>query len=190
MDTLFAAPLGALLIFLLRIVDVAIGTFRLIIGVRGYRMQASVLGFFEVLVWLFAVGAALQHLNSVLHIAGYAGGFAAGNFVGIWLDQRLGMGVNVVRAVCRTADDGARPGAGAAAALRSDGFAVTEVEGRGQDDPVNVLNVVAKRRQVNQVIDIVHAHAPEAFITVQEVRATRGGFFRPAGRMPVLTNRR
>lgn len=65
---------GALIILGLRIVDVSMGTVRMILGVRGYRGQAAAIGFFEVLIWLIAVGVALRHLTPILHIVGYAGG--------------------------------------------------------------------------------------------------------------------
>ncbi len=196
MDALLAAPFGALIIFGLRIVDVSMGTLRLILGVRGYRLQAAAIGFFEVLLWLFAVGVALKHLHSVYHVVGYAGGFAAGNFVGIWLDERFALGTNVVRATFRAYAVGGVDAAGgtaahrAAEALRAAGFAVTELEGRGREQPVCILNVVAGRRQVPEVIDLVHAHDPKAFVTVEEVRTTRGGHFRPSAPWPFLRRRR
>lgn len=190
MDTLLAAPIGALLIFLLRIVDVSMGTMRLIIGVRGYRGPAALIGFVEILVWLFAVGAALQHLHSVLHVVGYAAGFAAGNYVGIWLEGKFALGTNVVRAICRDGSEVYAAGEQAAHALRAAGFAVTEIEGTGREHAVDILNVVAQRKQVAEVIDIVREHVPDAFITVEEVRATRGGYFRPARRRLQFMRRR
>lgn len=193
MDALLATPIGALVIFGLRVVDVSMGTMRVIIGVRGYRVQAMTIGFFEVLIWLFAVGAALQHLNSMLHVVGYAGGFAAGNFVGIWLEGRFALGTNVVRATFRQHKESAdsAPAHQAAERLRQEGFAVTELEGRGREQPVHILNVVAERRRVGEVIDIVRACDPDVFVTVEEVRATRGGYFRPAARrLPFFSLRR
>lgn len=91
MDVLFAAPIGALLIFMLRIVDVSMATVRLIFIVRGARGLAAVIGFFEVLIWVVAAGHALQHLDSILHVVGYAGGFAAGSYVGVWLEGVFAM---------------------------------------------------------------------------------------------------
>jgi uncharacterized protein YebE (UPF0316 family) len=95
MVDILAAPVGALIIFGLRVVDVSMGTVRMILGVRGYRGQAATIGFFEVLIWLIAVGAALQHLTSILHIVGYAGGFAVGNYAGIWLESRFALGTRL-----------------------------------------------------------------------------------------------
>jgi len=191
MEALLASPIGALMIFGLRIVDVSMGTVRMIIGVRGYRVQAAVIGFFEILIWLFAVGAALQQLTSVFHIVGYAGGFAAGNFIGIWLESRFALGTNVVRATYRRAGEEGSPSAArrAATALRDSGFAVTELEGHGRQHPVRILNVVAERKRVDDVIRIMQAHDPDAFVTVEEVRSTRGGYFRPAPRSFFLWSR-
>jgi uncharacterized protein YebE (UPF0316 family) len=191
MEELLAAPWGALIIFGLRIVDVSMGTVRMILGVRGYRGQAAAIGFFEVLIWLIAVGAALQHLTSILHIVGYAGGFAAGNYAGIWLESRFALGTSVVRATFREDSEGEEPRSHQTAeALRAAGFAVTEVTGWGREQPVRILNVVTKRRLVNDVMHIVQMHDNDAFVTVEEVRATRGGYFRPAPRWSLWFGRR
>lgn len=185
---LFALPLGALLIFLLRVVDVSMATLRLIFAVRGRRGLAAVIGFFEILVWIFAVGQALQHLDSVLHLLGYAGGFATGSYVGVWLEARLALGLSVVHAVCRSENDGVRPAGQLADALRLAGFAVTEIEGRGRDGDVDLLRIVVPRRRAATLIELVRDYDPSAFITVEEVRATQGGYLQMAGRKtPVLT---
>ena len=178
MEDLIAAPIGALIIFSLRVVDVSMGTLRMIFSVRGYRGYAAAIGFVEVLIWLMAVGATLQHLTSILHIVGYAGGFAAGNYTGIWLEGRFAIGTNVVRATFRDDGDGDTPRwHRTAEALREAGFAVTELEGRGREQPVCILNVVTKRKLVDEVMRIVQTYDTDAFVTVEEVRFTRGGYF-------------
>ena len=192
MEELLASPTGALVIFGLRIVDVSMGTVRLLLGVRGYRAQAATIGFFEVLIWLLAVGAALQHLTSIPHIVGYAGGFAAGNYAGIWLEGRFALGTSVVRATFREgrrADD-RTASHHAAEALRDAGFAVTELAGHGREQPVQILNIVTRRKQVDDVMRIVQSHDADAFVTVEEVRATRGGYFRPVPRWSTWFGRR
>src|SRR5512135_3083150 len=99
LDALFASPWGALLIFCLRIVDVSCDTMRVIFAIRGKRLVAASLGFVQALVWIFAVANAVKHLNSPLHVLGYAGGFATGTFVGISLEQALAFGVATIRVV-------------------------------------------------------------------------------------------
>lgn len=185
---LFALPLGALLIFLLRVIDVSMATVRLIFAVRGRRGLAAIIGFFEILVWIFAVGQALQHLDSILHLLGYAGGFATGSYVGVCLEARLALGLSVVHAVCRSEDDGVKLAGQLANAVRLAGFAVTEIEGRGRDGDVDLLRIVVPRRRAATLIELIRDYDPSAFITLEEVRATQGGYLQVAGRKtPVLT---
>ncbi len=189
MDELLGAPIGALIIFLLRIIDVSMAIIRMIFAVRGQRGLAAIIGFFEVLIWLIAVGSALSHLNSILHVVGYAGGFAAGNYVGVWLEGRFAIGVNVVRAIMPIKEDGSSTGKSAAKALRRDGFAVTELQGHGRENAVIILNVVVPRKRVPYVLAVINNHDAEAFVSVEEVRSTRGGDLRPGGRKtPYMPN--
>lgn len=192
LDLLFAAPIGALLIFLLRIVDVAMALIRMLVAVQGQRVLAAVIGFFEVLLWLVAVGQALQHLDSWLHIVGYAGGFAMGNYVGVWLEGKFALGLSVVRGVVRDAEtvhseEAGRAGDAAAEALRGDGYTVTTIDGHGRDGRVVIINVVVPRRKVPLLIARMEALVPSVFVTVQEIRSTVGGRVRIGGRkQPVL----
>lgn len=193
MDALFAAPVGALLIFLLRLTDVSMSMVRMLLAVRGHRIPAACIGFFEVMIWLLAVGNALQHVDSPLHLVGYAAGFAAGNFVGVSLEARFALGTAVVRAVFRQGRAAER-GVSAAEHLRTNGYAVTEMPGRGREGAVDILDVVVRRRRVDDVLRLVREHDPEAFVTVEEVRSAHNGyhasvpFVRPGGRkMPFLT---
>jgi uncharacterized protein YebE (UPF0316 family) len=86
----------ALAIFSARIVDVSLGTLRTIVVFRGYPIVAAVLGFFEILVWLVAAGQVFQNLGAWYLAIAYAGGFAAGNIVGMWFESKLAMGSELV----------------------------------------------------------------------------------------------
>ena len=190
LDPLFAAPIGALLICLLRIIDVSMSIMRMILAVRGHRVIAASIGFFEVLIWLIAVGSALEHLDSIFHVIGYAGGFAVGNYVGVWLEGQFALGVNVVRAVIRrpTGEKKASSAMSVADTLRKEGYAVTEIEGKGQRSYVDILNVIVPRRRVPTIVRIIRDEDPTAFLSVEEVRAIQGGYIRPGGRTtPLLT---
>ena len=100
-DALFASPWGALAIFALRIVDVSLDVMRVIFAIRGKRGVAAVLGFCMALVWIFAVGNAVKHLDSVLHILGYAAGYAAGTFIWITIERAVAYGLSTVRIISR-----------------------------------------------------------------------------------------
>lgn len=168
-DTLFASPWGALLIFCLRIIDVSCDTMRVIFAIRGKRLIAASLGFVQALVWIFAVANAVKHLNSVLHVLGYAGGYAMGTYIGVSLEKMIAYGVATVRIVTK------RAGLGIAAALREQGFGVTESHGVGRDGAVDVLNSVVQRRHLDEVLAVITALDDEAFVTVEEPRVLLGG---------------
>ena len=80
-----------ILIFAARIVDVSLGTIRTICVVNGRRHVALVLGFFEILVWIFAVSKVIGDLQHPVLAVAYALGFATGNFVGITIEKRLAL---------------------------------------------------------------------------------------------------
>jgi uncharacterized protein YebE (UPF0316 family) len=168
-DALFASPWGALLIFFLRIIDVSCDTMRVIFAIRGKRAIAAALGFVQALVWIFAVANAVKHLNSVLHVLGYAGGYAMGTYIGVSLERAIAYGVATVRIVTK------RAGLGIAAALREQGYGVTESHGVGRDGAVDVLNSVVQRRHLGDVLAVVTAMDDEAFVTVDEPRVLLGG---------------
>ena len=84
-----------ILIFLARILDQSIGTLRLIFLSKGMKHIAPFLGFFEVIIWLLAVGQIMQHLDNWLCYVAYGAGFAMGNFIGISIEERLSLGTSI-----------------------------------------------------------------------------------------------
>lgn len=173
MESLFALPYGPFIIFLMRIVDVSLGTVRLLMMVRGRRLVASFVGFVEVIIWIVAVGNALHHLTSLYHVVGYAAGFGAGTYVGLTVERVLALGTVVVRAILPDEVEGRT-----VQALREEGYAVTEVDGRGRDGPVEILNTVVDRRDAPNVVAVIESQAPRSFITVEELRTAYRGTVR------------
>ena len=168
-DQLFASPWGALLIFALRIVDVSCDTMRVLFAIRGKRGIAGALGFLQAMVWIFAVGNAVRHLDSWMHILGYAGGYATGTMVGITIEHAVAYGLAVVRVISR------HGGVEMAEALRERGYGVTEFGGFGREGPVEILNSVVHRSHIDDVMRIVDRFDPQAFVTAEEPRILRGG---------------
>ncbi|PEN14960.1 DUF2179 domain-containing protein [Longibacter salinarum] len=168
MDAWFAFPYGPFLIFMMRVVDVSMGTLRLMLTVRGWRTIAAGIGFVEVTIWILAVGNAMQHLTSPYHLVGYAGGFAVGTFLGVSLERALALGQVMVRSILPDGD-----GTQVADDLRTAGYAVTEIDGRGRDGPVDIINVVVARRNARHVAEKIERTAPRSFMTIEEVRTAR-----------------
>jgi uncharacterized protein YebE (UPF0316 family) len=169
LDAIFASSYGALAIFLLRIVDVSCDTMRVIFAIRGKRVIAAVLGFVQALVWIYAVGNAVKHLDSFWHVFGYASGYAMGTFVGISIERAIAYGVATVRVVSKHA------GVEIAEHLRAQGYGVTEFPGFGRDGSVEILNSVVHRSHLDDVLAVIEQWDPDAFVTVEEPKVLRGG---------------
>jgi uncharacterized protein YebE (UPF0316 family) len=86
------AFLGAGMIFLLRVLDMTLDTLRVLVVMRGRKPIAWVLGFFQALIFVVAISSVLKDLSNPLLIIGYAAGFATGNVVGMWIEERLAIG--------------------------------------------------------------------------------------------------
>src|SRR4030065_1956471 len=93
----FSYGILPLLIFLARICDVSIGTLRIIFVSKGKKNIAPFLGFFEVLIWIVAISKIMQNLDNYINYIAYAAGFATGNFVGMIIEEKLAMGIQMIR---------------------------------------------------------------------------------------------
>lgn len=160
-----------LIIFAARIFDVTLGTLRIIFVARGKRNVAPLLGFFEVLIWIVVISQLVQNLESPTAYIGYAAGFAAGNYIGMVLEDKLALGTYVIRLI--TAEDPAEM----ISRLREMGFGVTNVRGEGKTGEVHMIYAIVKRRDVDQVLAVVHEMKPNAFVSIEEVRSTEKGIF-------------
>ncbi len=159
------------MIFMARVCDVSIGTVRIILISRGNKMVAPLLGFIEVLIWISAISQVMKNMSNIVCYLAYGAGFATGNYVGMLIESKLAMGLQMVRVISRARLQ-LLPGA-----LRSEGYGVTTVEGRGAAGKVNVIFSTIPRKEVVKYVKIVDALDPEAFITVEDVRSSKAGYF-------------
>ena len=166
------AWLGAGLIFILRVFDMSLDTMRVLFIMRGKRGPVWFLGFFQALIFIIAISIVLSDLDSPLKIIAYAAGFATGNVVGMLIEEKLAVGHIQIRIISP------RLGSAIAEALRNDGYAVTEVAARGKDGMVALISCSVLRRNVGQIKNIVNQVDPNAFVTAEDVRPVRRGFWR------------
>ena len=152
-----------LLIIGARICDVSLGTLRTISVVQGRRKLAPVLGFCEVLIWIFGVSQVMINLSHPACAISYAFGFALGNYLGMTIERRLALGEQVVRVF-------SHQGSHLAGRLRCEGFRVTELDARGRDGPVQILFIHTARKTVNRLAERVLQLDPACFYIVDDVR--------------------
>ncbi len=163
--------LGYLFIFFARLTDVSMATIRMIMVVRGKRFIAALIGFFEVSIYVMAIGKVLSGLDNPINILVYASGFATGNFMGVFLEEKLALG-NIVAQVISDHEVMKLVGI-----LRDKGFGVTVIEGYGRQGIRHLLNITLKRKDLQALYQIIDQHDKNAFITVMDTRSIRGGYF-------------
>jgi uncharacterized protein YebE (UPF0316 family) len=169
-----------LLIFLARIVDVTIGTARVIFVSRGYKLLAATTGFFEVLIWLLAIGQIMQNLDNPMCYIAYAGGFSLGNYIGIRLTEKMSLGTVLVQVLTN------RDATPLVEALKQSEYGVTAVQAQGAFEPVKLIFTIVPRSQLARVLAIIKQHNPRSFYTIQEIGSMAQGFFPQRKRIGLL----
>jgi uncharacterized protein YebE (UPF0316 family) len=173
-----------LLIALARIIDVTLGTMRIIYISRGMKFLAPIFGFFEILVWLVAIGQIMRNLNNPVYYIAYAVGFAVGNLLGIFVEERLAVGRVILRIITQ------KDATELAKHLRSSGYGVTAVNAEGATGPVKLLFTVIDRDKTESVVESVQTYNPRAFYSIEDVRRVKEGIFPPSRRFSDLIRMR
>ncbi|MFC1730906.1 DUF2179 domain-containing protein [candidate division KSB1 bacterium] len=158
-----------LLIFLARIVDVSLGTLRVIFITRGYKYFATVLGFFEVLIWIMAITQIMKNITSIGYYLIYAAGFATGTYVGMWLEERISIGIVSVRIIAR------RNPQRLIKALKSENCRVTVVDAKGTKGPVKVIYTFVHKNDLSDVVKTIKSITPRIFYSIEDLRFVSEG---------------
>ncbi|WP_422444729.1 DUF2179 domain-containing protein [Thermoanaerobacterium sp. DL9XJH110] len=161
---------GYLFIFFARVVDVSLATIRTLMIVRGNRLQAALIGFFEVIVYITALNQVVGGLNKPANLLAYALGFATGNYVGSYLEEKLAIGLTTVQIITKNSK--------LSEVLRQRGFGVTVLEGMGKEGTRQVLVISLSRKQLPDLLELVEVQDESAFITIMDTKATKGGYFK------------
>ena len=138
---------------------------------RGMRAIAALVGFLEILIWLLAIGQIMKNLTNVACYVAYAGGFAMGTFVGIYIVEKLSLGMVLIRVITR------KDATELIAFLHSENYGVTSVDAQGTTGMVKVIYTVIKRQDLHHVIEIIKKFNPQAFYTIEDVKSVSEGIF-------------
>lgn len=163
--------LGYLFIFFARIVDVSLQTLRVLLLVRGKRIPAAVIGFFEVILYIVVLKHVVDRLDDVYNLIVYAAGYASGNLLGGFIEEKMAFGHVTVQVItlCRPHQ--------LSEELRSQGFGVTVLEGQGREGVHHILHIILSRRELQGLLKTVNEWDCKAFVTVLDTKATKGGYF-------------
>jgi uncharacterized protein YebE (UPF0316 family) len=163
--------LGAGLIFILRVANMALDTVRALMVMRGRKWITWILGVLQTVIYVYVLTTVIQDLTNVVNLVAYAVGFATGNVVGMWIEERMALGHMQIQIISSNL------GTAIAMRLREEGFAVTEFSGRGKDGTVTMLSASVLRKNAKKAHQIVSEVDAEAFITAEDMRPVRRGFW-------------
>ena len=161
--------IGAGIIFFMRILDVAMGTYRVQMIVRRKKLVAGVLGFFEVMIFILIVSKVIQDVGNWLNVIAYCAGFAVGNVVGIYISEKISKEIISVGIISRSKWQEIEN------RLRDEGFGVTRNVGYGKDGEVQMLRVICERNYFPKVRDFSLEYDRKAFITSYLISGKYGG---------------
>lgn len=164
--------LELLLIFVAKAFEVTLSTLRTVFVSRGEKLFAASIGFVEVVIWLIVASAVLTDINEhPAKMVIYALGFSAGSYVGLRIEERIGLGYSNVQIIT-----GVEDGKVMADALRELGTAVTILQGEGRDSKKVILSTYVKRKKKDDVLHAVEELGIQGVVTVSETQKIYGGF--------------
>ncbi len=167
----FAFVIVPLLIFFARVCDMSLDTIRVIFMSKGIQYLPAIIGFFEVIIWLVAIGQVMNNLTNVVCYIAYGAGFATGTFVGMALEEKLSLGLTSVRII--TKEDPKE----LMQFLRSHNYGVTSIDAEGGTGKVKMVFTIIKRQDLQHVVGIVKDFHPNAFYSIEEVKSVAEGVF-------------
>jgi uncharacterized protein YebE (UPF0316 family) len=152
-------------IFAARVVDVSVSTIRMMFVWAGNRYLATLLGFFEALIWIVAIGQIMKDISNWSSYIAYAAGYAGGTFTGMFIESKLAYGKSIIQVITKN------PACKLIEALKAEDFGITCLQGEGnKGDKVHVFYTVLSRRKVDYVTGIIRLYNPDAFFTIENIR--------------------
>jgi uncharacterized protein YebE (UPF0316 family) len=159
------------MIFCARICDVSLGTIRVIFISKGIKYLAPIIGFFEVIIWLLAIGQVMNNLTNFVAYIAYGAGFASGTYIGMIIEEKISLGLTSVRIITKK-DPGELM-----QYLRLHDYGVTSIDGEGATGKVKMVFTIIKRQDLPHVVGIIKQFHPTAFYSVDEVKSVGEGVF-------------
>ena len=175
-------PLELLFIFSFKIMQVTVGTLRIILISKGFRKHGTIFSFFEVFLWVFVASQVIIGLTEA-PIKGivYSIAFTIGVYVGSRIENHIGMGQVLIQAIVPMENAFTL-----AEAMRERGYAVTTIEAQGRDSQKMVLWIFANRKGCKKISEEIHNLDNTAMIITNDISALRGGMIGNAGKRSII----
>jgi uncharacterized protein YebE (UPF0316 family) len=159
-------------IFFAKIIEVSLCTVRTVLITRGEKLFGSIIGFFEVIIWLYLISTILIGINEApFKMVAYSLGFACGNYIGCILEEKLALGLITINAIVSEKD-----GPTLAQILRSENIGVTLMDAEGLKEAKKLLILHVKRKRKSRVVKLIQNSNINAVISLSDTKTIYGGY--------------
>lgn len=159
-----------ILLLILQLVYVPMLALRTISMVKKLRVLTAFFGFLESVVYVFGLAIVFSGDQSIVEMLVYAVGFSLGLIVGIEIERKIAIGYVSFLVNINNKNEALIQ------ALRNKGFGVTVFAGEGRDSTRYRLDILTRRTQEKQLMDIIEEHEPNSFVLAYEPTRFKGGF--------------
>lgn len=159
-------------IFVVRIIDVSMGTIATILTIKGKKLLASIIGFIQILLWFLIVKEALNtQETSILVAISYALGFATGTYLGAYISEKYisgNFGVQVITS-----------NKGLINLLRKEGFGLSAIDIISEDENSKkyMLFIEIEKSKFDKLRKLIKRIDKNAFVVVNETKEVYNGYF-------------
>jgi uncharacterized protein YebE (UPF0316 family) len=149
-------------------------TIRVIYISRGIKYLAPIIAFFEIVIWLLAMEVVMKDLTNIANFIAFALGFAIGTYVGLVIEEKLSIGMVILRIV--TTDESNEE---IVSFMESENYGITTLDATGSRGSVKMILSLVNRTDVTRITQHIQATNPHAFFSIEDVRYVNQGVFRP-----------
>jgi len=168
-----------ILIFLAQVANVCMETLRIVFLSKGMKYLAPVIAFFEIIIWLLAIVGVLNNLSNISYFLAYAFGFALGTYVGLVIEEKLSIGMVILRIITT---DGS--GEEITQFMQNEHYGTTCLDARGSRGGVKMIISLVNRDDVPRITRHIEETNPSAFFSIEDVKYVNQGVFRPKKQNP------
>ena len=163
-----------LLIFFARICDVSLETIRVIFISKGIKYLAPIIAFFEIVIWLLAMEVVMKDLANIANFFAFAFGFAAGTYIGLVLEEKLSIGMVILRIITTEESNES-----IISFMQNENYGTTSMDAKGSRGSVKMILSLVNRVDVPRIMAHLKKTNPTAFFSIEDVRYVNSGVFRP-----------
>jgi len=147
---LYTRVILPLLIFFARICDVSMETIRVIYISRGIKYLAPLIAFFEIVIWLPAMEVVMKDLSNIANFMAFALGFGMGTYAGLVIEERLSIGMVILRIITTEESEGQ-----ITSFLAQENCGVTRLDAQGSRGNVKMIISLVNRTDVPRITDYI-----------------------------------